>query len=114
MRRGALLVMGTVTPRQPGTERPETLTAIWNGFEAHHERIRLHSVDSKYYGVSLGAAEDGSFDYLAGMAVGRAEETPAGAPSGVQVKTPIASLMFLKRWLPASVSGIARCLLASP
>jgi predicted transcriptional regulator YdeE len=72
------LVMGTVTHRKPGTERPATFTAIWNEFERHHEKIRLHSVDSKYYGVSFAAAQDGSFDYLAGMAVGRVEEPPAG------------------------------------
>ncbi len=72
------LVMGTVTRRKPGTERPETVAAIWNEFETHHEKIRLHSVDSKYYGVSFGAAQDGSFDYLAGMAVGQVGETPAG------------------------------------
>lgn len=35
-------------------------------------------MDSKYYGVSFGVAQDGSFDYLAGMAVGRVEEIPAG------------------------------------
>ena len=70
--------MGTVTRRNSGTERPETFTAIWNEFETHHEKIRLHSVDAKYYGVSFGAAPDGSFDYLAGMAVGRVGEVPAG------------------------------------
>jgi len=74
--------MGTVTRRKSGAERPETFTAIWNEFETHREKIRLHSVDSKYYGVSFGAADDGSFDYLAGMAVGRV----AAAPAGVQVR----------------------------
>ena len=70
--------MGPVARRKSGTERPEMFTSIWNEFERHHEKIRLHSVDSKYYGVSFGAAQDGSFDYLAGMAVGRVEEPPAG------------------------------------
>ena len=70
--------MGTVTRRKSGTERPEAFTSIWSEFERHHETIKRHSVDSKYYGVSFGVAQDGSFDYLAGMAVGRVEETPAG------------------------------------
>jgi len=76
--RERFLVMGTVARRKSGTERPETFTSIWNEFERHHEKIGLHSVDSKYYGVSFGVAQDGSFDYLAGMAVGQVEETPAG------------------------------------
>ena len=90
--------MGPVTRRKSGTERPETFTAIWNEFERHHEKIRLHSVDSKYYGVSFGAAQDGSFDYLAGMAVGRVEETPAG----VQV-----------REVPAATYAVFACVVQS-
>ena len=70
--------MGTVMPRKLGTERPETFAAIWKDFETHHERIKPLSVDSNYYGVSFGAAQDGSFDYLAGMAVGPVETTPQG------------------------------------
>jgi predicted transcriptional regulator YdeE len=76
--RERFLVIGTVTRRKSGSERPETFTAIWNEFETHHEETRRHTVDSKYYGVSFGAAQDGSFDYLAGMAVGRVEEIPPG------------------------------------
>lgn len=72
------LVMGIVTRRKPGTEHPEMVAAIWNDFETHHEKIKLHSVDSKYYGVSFSAAQDGSFDYLTGMAVGRGDEAPPG------------------------------------
>lgn len=78
IQRDRFLVMGPVARRKSGTESPETLTSIWNEFERHHEQIKAHSVDSKYYGVSFAAAQDGSFDYLAGMAVGRVEETPAG------------------------------------
>jgi AraC family transcriptional regulator len=78
VRREGFRVMGTVARRQPGTERPEMFTAIWKEFETHHEQIRLHSVDSKYYGVSFGAGQDVSFEYLAGMAVGRVMEIPVG------------------------------------
>jgi AraC family transcriptional regulator len=76
--RGRFLVMGTVTRRKSGPERPEAFTAIWSAFEAHHEKIKHHSVDSKYYGVSFGAAQDGGFDYLAGMAVTPVEQVPEG------------------------------------
>jgi AraC family transcriptional regulator len=74
--REKFLVMGTVTRRKSGTERPETFTAIWNDFEKHHEKIKQHSMDLKYYGVSFGVAPDGSFDYMAGMAVAPVEEIP--------------------------------------
>ncbi len=78
VRREGFLVMGTVTRRKPGTERPETFVSIWSNFEAHRQRVQLLSVDSKYYGVSFAAGPDGSFDYLAGMAVRPVAETPAG------------------------------------
>lgn len=96
--RERFLVMGTVTRRKSGAERPETFTAIWNEFETRREKIRLHSVDSKYYGVSFAAAQDGSFDYLAGMAVERAEDTPAG----VQV-----------REVPAATYAVFACVVPS-
>jgi len=76
--RESFLVMGTVTRRKPGTDRPETFTSIWNGFETYHESIKCHSVDSKYYGVSFSIGPDGSFDYMAGMAVRPVEEIPEG------------------------------------
>ena len=78
VRRDGFLVMGSVAHRKPETDRPETLVAIWNDFETHLQSIKDHSVDSKYYGVSFPAGPDGSFDYMAGMAVRRATETPEG------------------------------------
>jgi AraC family transcriptional regulator len=78
MRREGFLVMGTVTHRKPGADRPEMFVAIWNNFETHQPSIKGHSVDSKYYGVSFAAGPDGSFDYMAGMAVGQVSETPKG------------------------------------
>ncbi len=78
VRREGFLVMGTVTRRQPGTERPETFVSAWNEFETHRQRVQRHSVNSKYYGVSFAAGADGSFDYLTGMAVGPGVETPEG------------------------------------
>lgn len=74
--REGFLVMGTVTRRKPGSDHPETFASIWKNFEAYHESIKEHSVDSKYYGVSFATGLDGSFDYLAGMAVRLAGETP--------------------------------------
>lgn len=71
-------MMGCVMPRKQGTEPPETFVSIWNEFERNHERIKHHSVDSRYYGVSFGIAEDGRFDYLAGMAVVPVDEVPEG------------------------------------
>ncbi|MHC1768131.1 MAG: GyrI-like domain-containing protein [Verrucomicrobiia bacterium] len=76
VRREGFLVMGTVTRRKPESDRPEMVASIWKQFEAYHESIKGHSLDSKYYGVSFAAAPDGSFDYLAGMAVRVAGETP--------------------------------------
>ncbi len=76
--RQGFLVMGRVTHRKPGAERPEMFVAIWNDFEAHQQRIKGHSVDSKYYGVNFAPGPDGSFDYLAGMAVRPVAETPEG------------------------------------
>ena len=78
VRREGFLVMGTVTHRKPGTDRPEMFAAIWNDFETHQQSIKGHSVDSKYYGVSFAAGPDGSFDYMAGMAVRPVAETPEG------------------------------------
>jgi predicted transcriptional regulator YdeE len=78
VRREGFLVMGTVTRRKPGTERPETFVSAWNEFETHQQRVKRHSVNSKYYGVSFAPGADGSFDYLTGMAVGPAAETPEG------------------------------------
>ena len=79
--RERFLVMGPVARRKSGTERPEMFTSIWNEFERHHEKIRLYSVDSKYYGVSFGVAQDGSFGYLAGMAVVIGEWLPSLSPA---------------------------------
>jgi len=78
VRRESFLVMGTVTRRQPGTERTETVVSAWNEFERHQQRIQRHSGNSKYYGVSFAAVADGSFDYLTGMAVRPGAETPEG------------------------------------
>ena len=78
VRREGFLVMGTVIRRKPGTERPETFVSAWNEFEKHQQRVKRHSVDAKYYGVSFAAGADGSFDYLTGMAVRPVAETPAG------------------------------------
>jgi predicted transcriptional regulator YdeE len=78
VRREAFLVMGTVTRRKPETDRPETFSSIWNDFETHHQTIKRHSVDAKYYGVSFAAGPDGSFDYMAGMAVRPDAETSDG------------------------------------
>ena len=78
VRREGFLVMGTLTRRQPGTERPETFVSAWNEFETYQQRVQRHSVNSKYYGVSFTAGADGSFDYLSGMAVQPGAETPEG------------------------------------
>jgi predicted transcriptional regulator YdeE len=78
VRREGFLVMGTVTRRTPGSDRPEVFEAIWSGFETQQQSIKRHSVDSKYYGVSFAAGPDESFDYMAGMAVGPVAETPQG------------------------------------
>ena len=76
VRRASFLVMGTVTRRHCGTERPETFVSAWNEFETHQQRVQPHSVNSKYYGVSFAGGADGSFDYLTGMAVRPGAETP--------------------------------------
>ncbi len=78
VRREGFLVMGTVTHRKPGADRPEMFEAIWNDFETHQQSIEGCSVDSKYYGVSFAPGLDGSFDYMAGMAVRPGAETPEG------------------------------------
>jgi predicted transcriptional regulator YdeE len=78
VRREGFLVMGRVTHRKPGTDRPEMFEAIWNDFETLQQSIKRHSVDSQYYGVSFAAGPDGSFDYMAGMAVRPVAETPEG------------------------------------
>lgn len=78
VRREAFLVMGTVTRRNPGTDRPETFVTAWKEFEIHLERVQCLSADRKYYGVSFAADAAGSFDYLTGMAVRSAADTPEG------------------------------------
>ncbi len=69
VRRPKLFVMGTLTHIARGTESGETFAAIWSQFEAHRAKIQPHSTNKKYYGISFAAGDDGSFDYLAGMAV---------------------------------------------
>jgi len=78
VRREGFLVMGTVTHRRPGAERPEVFEAIWRDFETRQPSIKRHSVDSKYYGVSFATDPDGSFDYMAGMVVRPVAETSEG------------------------------------
>lgn len=78
VRREGFLVMGTVTRRKPGADHPEAIASIWSAFETHHASIKCHSVDSKYYGVSFAIGPEGSFDYMAGMAVKPVEEIPEG------------------------------------
>jgi predicted transcriptional regulator YdeE len=78
VRREGFVVMGTVTRRRAGAERPETLVSAWNVFETHRQRVQRYSVDSKHYGVSFAAGPDGSFDYLTGMAVRPGAQTPEG------------------------------------
>lgn len=76
--REGFLVMGTVTHRTPEADCPEVIAAIWNALDTLQQSIQRHSVDSKYYGVSFAAGPDGSFDYMAGMAIRPVEETPKG------------------------------------
>ena len=78
VRREGFLVMGTLTHRKPGTDRPEVFEAIWSHFETLQQIIQQHSVGSKYYGISFAVAPDGGFDYMAGMAVRPVTETPEG------------------------------------
>ena len=78
VRREKFLVMRTMTRIQPGTESGEQFASIWNGFETHRERIERHSTDQKYYGVSLPTADEGRFDYVAGMAISPVQAIPDG------------------------------------
>jgi hypothetical protein len=43
VRREGFLVMGTVTHRKPGTDRPEVFEAIWNDFETLQQSIKHHT-----------------------------------------------------------------------
>jgi predicted transcriptional regulator YdeE len=71
-------VMGTVTRIMRGTENEKTVAALWKDFEAQHERIRPHSTDPRFYGVRFPTAEEGRFDYLAGMAITPPQTIPGG------------------------------------
>jgi predicted transcriptional regulator YdeE len=76
IQREALLVLGTLTQITLGTESGEKFAAIWQGFEAFRERIKSQSTDQKYYGVSFAPADDGCFDYLAGMTTTPGQTVP--------------------------------------
>lgn len=77
--RESFFVLGTVTRVTPDDEGNESFYAtIWKEFEEHHERVRRHSADQAYYGISFTAGEEQPREYVAGMAVGEGISAPAG------------------------------------
>lgn len=76
--RNSFLVMGTETRITPESENVETYGRIWQEFESYRSQIMFNSIDQKYYGVSFSTGEQGSDDYLAGMAVRDATDIPEG------------------------------------
>ena len=77
----AFQVAGTLTRITPREETGENYRLIWEGFESFRGQIEPQSIDRKYYGVSFPTAEEGIFDYLAGMAVKSVDSLPEGLVS---------------------------------
>jgi predicted transcriptional regulator YdeE len=73
--REAFTVMGVVGHFQSAAEN---FGPLWKEYMAHHEQIEPLSTGEGHYGVYLGADHSGPIDYLAGMAVRDAAETPKG------------------------------------
>jgi predicted transcriptional regulator YdeE len=56
----------------------ENFGPLWQEYMQHHEQIEPLSDREGHYGVYLGADHSGPIDYLAGMVVRDAAETPEG------------------------------------
>ena len=74
--RSAFMVMGTLDRVTPADEDATTYERIWRRLEAYRDQIKSHSTDQAYYGVSFATDEEGVFDYVAGMAVGKVDAIP--------------------------------------
>ena len=74
--RSAFMVMGTLDRMTPADEDATTYERIWRRLEAYRDQIKSHSTDQAYYGVSFATDEEGVFDYVAGMAVGKVDAIP--------------------------------------
>ena len=67
--RDSFLVIGTATRVTQENETSDYYTSIWQEFELRRKEVEPHSVDNAFYGLSFSGLAEGSFEYIAGMAV---------------------------------------------
>ena len=76
--RDSFLVVGTSTRVSQENETSDYYTTIWKEFELRRSEVEPHSVDRAYYGLSFSGAEEGAFEYIAGMSVKDVRFIPRG------------------------------------
>jgi AraC family transcriptional regulator len=81
------------------TPQSADFSDIWlNRFMARHDEISPHSTDGAFYGVDHLPGEDGTFEYIAGMAVVNRETVPEG---------------LVLRAVPAARDAVCECTVAT-
>ena len=76
--RDSFLVIGTATRVTRENETGDYYTSIWRAFEQRRGEVEPHSVDRAFYGISFSGAEEGAFEYIAGMSVKALPIIPSG------------------------------------
>ncbi len=76
--RDSFLVIGTSTRVTQENETSDYYTTIWKEFESRRKEVEPHSVDRAFYGLSFSGADEGAFEYIAGMSVKDIQVVPLG------------------------------------
>ena len=112
--RDSFFVIGTAMRVTQENEKSDYYTSIWQEFELRRSEVEPHSVDNAFYGLSFSGLEEGSFEYLAGMAVKDIPVVPCGlvarevpAARYVVFPCPLSAIgetyrYIFREWLPGS------------
>jgi AraC family transcriptional regulator len=112
--RDSFLVIGTSTRVTQENETSDYYTTIWQEFELRRGEVEPHSVDRAFYGLSFSGAEEGAFEYIAGMSVKDIPDIPRGlvirevpAARYVVFPCPLTAIgetyrYIFREWLPGS------------
>jgi AraC family transcriptional regulator len=112
--RDSFLVIGTATRVTQENETSDYYTTIWQEFELRRGEVEPHSVDRAFYGLSFSGAEEGAFEYIAGMSVKDIPDIPRGlvirevpAARYVVFPCPLTAIgetyrYIFREWLPGS------------
>jgi len=112
--RDSFLVIGTSTRVTQENETSDYYTTIWKEFELRRNEVEPHSIDRAFYGLSFSGAEEGAFEYIAGMSVKDINIVPRGlvvrevpAARYVVFPCPLSAIgetyrYIFREWLPGS------------